>query len=311
MAVANVHILYVGSSAYDLRKVSSIVAHQTDPLLVMARFYDDPRTAIPFVKATFEAAWQASLDAGGGIVPTGPAGGDLGDTYPNPRVVAIQGVAVQAAAPVTGAQLIFNSATGQYEPSFPIRYFASGALAQAAAPFINGTSVVIYPGSPTSEAGTYRVTANNGATFPTDYTKISDATDTASEVSITDAGGFYPAPKNVEVALQAAAQGNITMAAGILPVGLTVMASVAAASAIASEWLVVLTNGTLRYKTTLSVVHDGALANTVESAIVVGPGVDTVPVTLDASILTGNLRITATASGAGWTYRIRSTALVA
>jgi hypothetical protein len=68
MPVTSDFILYVGTSAYDLRKVSSSVPAQDDPLYRMVRFIDEPRAAIRFLAATFDPAWQAALDAseGGG-----------------------------------------------------------------------------------------------------------------------------------------------------------------------------------------------------------------------------------------------------
>jgi hypothetical protein len=50
---------------------------------------------------------QAQSGGGGGGA-TGPAGGDLGGTYPNPRILALQGVKVVADKPATGQFLMFD-----------------------------------------------------------------------------------------------------------------------------------------------------------------------------------------------------------
>jgi ribosomal protein S27E len=62
MAVTSPFIWYIGTSAYDLRKVSSAVANP-DPTLINVRFIDCPQVAITFDKAAFEAAWQTCLTA--------------------------------------------------------------------------------------------------------------------------------------------------------------------------------------------------------------------------------------------------------
>lgn len=310
MPVVNVHILYVGTSAYDLRKVSSAVPHQADPLLVMVRFIDEAATAISFVKATFEPAWQASLNAaGGGGPPSGPAGGDLGGTYPGPNVVGIQGTPVSVTAPTSGTQLIFDGS--EYVPALPTQYFVSGAAAQAASPFINGTTVVIDPGSPTSEAGTYQVTSNSGASFPADYTKVSDRTDTASEVAIVDVGNFFNAT-NVEDALQELASGQVAgTTGGPLPVGTTAIYTLPVANLEGGDFTVLLQNGLLRYKTMISIAHNDGTVNVTEYGGVPGPGVGVVPVSFDAAIVLTNLEIRAvvTADNLLWSYTIRPTNL--
>jgi hypothetical protein len=246
--------------------------------------------------------WGFATSGGG---PGGPAGGDLSGAYPNPQVSGFRGVPLSIGAPSSGQNYVYNPVSGSFELSTQYRYFVDSAAAVLAAPFIDGTYVVLYPGSPTSEAGTYQVTSNGGVAFPADYTLVSDATDTASEVAIVDAGGFYPSPKNVEVALQAIGQGNITGPTGVLPVGTTVMDTVAVAASSGGDWAILIENGTLRYKTILSVTHDGGAAAVTESGGVPGAGVGVLPVTFDADIFAGNLRILATSTVIGWSYRIR------
>lgn len=62
MTVSNVHIMYVGATAYDLRKIVYWWTDDADVTLVRVRFFDQLAT-VSFVKTTFEAAKLASLTA--------------------------------------------------------------------------------------------------------------------------------------------------------------------------------------------------------------------------------------------------------
>ena len=255
MPVVSPFILYVNTSAYDLRKVSSIVDGD-DPAMVYARFIDEPRVAIPFDRITFEAAWQTALAAA--VVP----------------------------------------------PS-NFHFFVSSAAAVAGAPFANWSFVVIDPGSPTSEAGTYQVIANGGIAFPADYTKVSDKTDTASEVAVVDVGNFFTGT-NVETVLQEVGSGTTLPQSAVLTVGPTnVLDSMPIAAYGSADWAVELVKGTSRYKSNIHAVHDGALGYFFEDGIVVGLGIGVLPITFNVDVNAGSFRLTAVSVDAGWTFRVR------
>ena len=56
-------------------------------------------------------------NTGGGGAPSGPAGGDLGGTYPDPDVDGLQGEPVAATAPSEGDVLTYS--TGEWTPAAP------------------------------------------------------------------------------------------------------------------------------------------------------------------------------------------------
>lgn len=90
-----------------------------------------------------------------------------------------------------------------------VRHYSTLAAAQVAAALeqdweINDIVVVTGPAPDDAERGIWKITSQTGTYIGEaagDYTKIMDAVNTASEVPIVDAGGYYVAT-NVEAALQ-------------------------------------------------------------------------------------------------------------
>jgi hypothetical protein len=66
MSLTSPHIFYVNSTAYDLREVTNWCVNNDDPDLVSVRFFTgNSAITVDFDLVDFEAAKQASLDAGG------------------------------------------------------------------------------------------------------------------------------------------------------------------------------------------------------------------------------------------------------
>jgi len=66
MAIASAFIAYVGSTAYDLRKVAQYSIDPENSLYVRVRFTDSDETVITLAKSSFEEAYAAALTAEGG-----------------------------------------------------------------------------------------------------------------------------------------------------------------------------------------------------------------------------------------------------
>ena len=87
------------------------------PTLATANFRVEHDHSIHAI-GTPTVAWQGW---DGTAIPSGPAGGDLSGTYPNPTVGGIQGYGITNTMPANGDALLFNSALNVWEHS-PITF---------------------------------------------------------------------------------------------------------------------------------------------------------------------------------------------
>ena len=125
-----------------------------------------PSTIYGTVRARLDTL-ESIVTGGGGGTPGGPASGDLGLTYPAPKVIGIQGRPIASTAPSDGYILTWSATDGYWEPkSAPVGFSAGGdlsgsATSQQVISLTGATGLVSIP-SASLEFGTHSSVAQSG-----------------------------------------------------------------------------------------------------------------------------------------------------
>jgi hypothetical protein len=246
------------------------------------------------------------------------AAGDLSGTWPNITVVGVEGKPILAAPTVGGSRLTYNVTTGQLNWIAQLVYtsLALAAAAQGASGQIIGQQVIIYGSAGGAEDGTYSITAITGTIA--DYTKISDATNTAAEVAIVDAGNYYSST-NVEGALQELGPKTSTVTVPLVNGVATTAASVLVDAIGRTLWTICLYNTTgVRENWFISASHNGysgADATGTPNYTIYGPGPDAsghiIEVDLNGVGVAQVMRLRITAAAVNWSVDINTLSQVA
>lgn len=251
----------------------------------------------------------AAVNWGGsaGGVPVGPVGGDLSGALPNPEVVGIHTIPIQNTPWPAGGQITYDPTTNSLILYVVQVYASLVAAAAAQANQIIGQQIIIFNTPSGPDDGTWVLNVKTGN--PADYTKISDATDLASEVAL-DAAIPPLSATNVFQALQqiVALIVDPTTTGTVPATTIQTIATEPITSVAEVEWTVVLQVGTARYTEKLHYTHDGTDPFGTSDGI----AGTTFPfgVTLSVTLSGGNLNLVCNNTlGSGCDFRVKTITL--